>query len=498
MDCVLVFVAALTFYGATLAPTIIWGDSVWYAVKIVSMAPISFGTAGDHPLFLLLGRVFTAFPGEPARNLNVEAACFGALTVMLVYVCARQLGTSRLAAGIGAAALCVSHAFWTYSVMAEVYTANAFFVVATLCLVIEWKRRKQWRYILAALAVFALGLTNHLVLAALVPAIGVFVVATHPRLFLTRGFMVALTGGIFALVALAIAAPPSVSAAIDKLWVGPPGIRDYFNPNLQLGSMAREAGFYALYLGYQFPSMTLVLGVLGIRTIVRDNRGVSLLLLLAIAVNAGIFIHHTGWKSQGTTKFVFYISDYAVFAILGALGAEEVLRRLARRQERSSSRRVGFAMLALAAVAPPVFYAIIPKVAHRYQFDLVHATTIPYRDNQEFFLNPNKHGYDGARRFGEEAMRAAKPSAVIFADYTPAAVLSYLQTVEGVRPDVLLRFAKKFENRVRVEWVFIDGQRRPTYIASSTRDYYDFTGLTGGYDLAPAGPIIEVRPRGMP
>ena len=47
-----------------------------------------------------------------------------------------------------------------------------------------------------------------------------------------------------------------------------------------------------------------------------------------------------------------------------------------------------------------------------------------------FFLNPNKRGEDGAKRFGEEALRSAKPMGVIFADYTPYEVLLYLKEVD--------------------------------------------------------------------
>src|SRR5712691_396296 len=106
MDLAVVFASALAFYWATLAPTVIWGDSAWLTLQTI-IGSAKFGTAGDHPLFSWVGRLFLALPGEPARNLNFEAAVFGALTVMLVYRCARQLGTSRLAAAVGASALAV-------------------------------------------------------------------------------------------------------------------------------------------------------------------------------------------------------------------------------------------------------------------------------------------------------------------------------------------------------------------------------------------------------
>src|SRR5713226_4860807 len=89
-----VFGAALAFYAATLAPAVIWGDSAMLSVDALSRS-VSLGTAGDHPLFVLVASGFAALPGDVARNVNFAAAFFGALTVMLVYRCGRLLGASR-------------------------------------------------------------------------------------------------------------------------------------------------------------------------------------------------------------------------------------------------------------------------------------------------------------------------------------------------------------------------------------------------------------------
>src|SRR5262245_48534701 len=121
MTFVLVFAAALAFYALTLAPTVAWGDSAGLSLAAVQ-GYSEFINAASHPFFTVVGRLFVALPGDPGRNVNFEAAMFGALCVSLVYGCARLLGASKTAAATGAAALCVSHAFWLHSVIAEVYT----------------------------------------------------------------------------------------------------------------------------------------------------------------------------------------------------------------------------------------------------------------------------------------------------------------------------------------------------------------------------------------
>jgi hypothetical protein len=387
----------------------------------------------------------------------------------------------------------VSHAFWLHSVIAEVYTANAFFLAAVLSLLIAWHRNQQWYNLAAAATVFAIGLTNHLVLASVAPAAATFVVATNPRVIRARWFIWSLAGLAAAAAAIALAAPPHVVNAFRTLWTGPPSISEYFRLTIEPGPTAREAAYYFLYLIYQFPTVSLPLGFVGFWALLRKRRSIAALLVMTIAVNAAIFIHHTGW--QGGSKLVFYIADYVVFALLCAVGTEEWLRHLGSRPGPDRRRVWGTFILAAVALLPPGIYAIVPAVTKRLGVELVQASSVPYRDNQRYFLNPNKRGDDGARRFGSEALQTVGPGGVIYADFTPGTVLLYMQTVEGVRPDV--RVIRGSRNRLRVHWVFDDRHRRPTYLARLNDDY-DLSAIAGEYDLLATGPLIEVRPRDTP
>jgi hypothetical protein len=239
--------------------------------------------------------------------------------------------------------------------------------------------------------------------------------------------------------------------------------------------------------------VSLLLGVAGTWTLVRRDREAAALLLVALAANAAIFIHHTVWPATSGTKYVFYIADYALFGVLCAVGAEAVLRRCAEWLPRRRSFAPA-ALMAIVAVVPPAIYAAAPVVIRSAGLQLFSARSLPYRDNVQFFLNPNKRGYDGARRFAEEAFAVVRPNAVLFADHTPYAVLRYMQIVEGRRQDVLVPSIGGDISRVR--WMFSEGRRRPTYLAAAPRaDYYDLSGLDGPFDIVPVGPIFEVRPR---
>jgi len=487
-----IFLAALGFYAFTLAPTVIWGDSAWLAID-ARFGFVQLTTAADHPLFVLVGRMFAKLPGDLARNINLESAVFAALAVALVFRCAMRLGAAPLQATVGAAALAVSHVFWLHAVIAEVYTAHAFFLAATLNLLIEWYLTQRWRWLAAASVVLLIGLTNHLVLATVLPGAVVLVAATKRRHLFRWEVAAVLVVILAAAATVAIAPPAAVAARLRSVWFGPPGIGEYLGGDFNLQGIAREGVYYVLYLLYQFPSPALVLSLLGIWAL-RQRPPVAALLLCTVAVNALTFVRHTVWPSAGNPKYVFYITDYVVFAICAGVGASDVVPRIAG-LHRSRQRLVVLAALAVVALVPPVVYAVAPTVARRTGIDVVHAPTLPYRDNDRFFLNPNKRDERGARRFGEEAFAAMQPGAVIFADYTPFAVLRYLQLVERRREDVRIERPRAVGGKAEVTWILDGGRTRPTYVATLTPGNYDFSGLAGGYDLLPVGPIYQVCPR---
>jgi len=490
----LVFGAALLFYVATLAPTLVWGDSAWLTLYALR-GPITFGTAGDHPFYLIVGRLFLLLPGDPARNLALESAVFGAVGAALAYRCGRQLGARPPAAALGAAALTVSHSFWQHAVIPEVYTVNAAFLLGIITVLLDWRRDGgTWR--LAGMAViFLVGLTNHMVLAAVLPAVLAFAMATRPQVVLSRPVVISTAALLVLAAAALVVGPAPIREAAYRVWVGPPGISEYFRLSVDVPTMAREAGFYVLYLGYQFPSAALPLALAGAVALIRTDRSAAWLLLLAIGVNAVTFIHHTAWPSQASAKFVFYISDYAVWAVLCGIGVEALLRWLASHGHEGRTPVLVVAMIALTIASTPVLYAVMPGLVSRAGIDLVRARYLPYRDNARFFLNPNKRGETSARMFAHEALAVVPPDAVIFADYTPFSVLRYAQLVHRLRPDVTLRYRGAEGDRVRIEWVMNGETPRPIFVASLTREYYDYSAIEGQYELVSAGPIFEVRRR---
>jgi tetratricopeptide (TPR) repeat protein len=187
----------LTFgvYFYTLAPTVSLEDSGELAV------------AGDHlgvphppgyPLWSLISWIFTKifafvpYRGQPnpAWSIGLVSAVFGALaagvTAMLIcrsgsdmlHQSRNDLHTTEPGAAnaiccvggvVGSLLFAFTPAMWSQSVIVEVYSLNAFFLVFIFLLTYRWIYRPTNRFLYATGLVFGLGLTNYqvLLLAAL-------------------------------------------------------------------------------------------------------------------------------------------------------------------------------------------------------------------------------------------------------------------------------------------------------------------------------------------
>ena len=485
-DGAAVFALALGLYAATLAPGVVWGDSASLAVHVAT-GRLDVGTAGDHPLFLLAGRAVLPFPGDLAWKLNVLTAIWGALALTFVYAAAAKLGGSRLAGAGAAAALAVSHTFWHYSVATGVRTLNAFFLALLLWLVVDWRSKGAGAArLVPPAAVFLLGLTNHLVLFLALPGIVFFVGATRPELVRpTRAL--GLLAGLTALGVTTLLLYPDAREALSRLWYGPPPIYHYVLHWPGPVALAREIGFYFAYLVYQFPLLALVLGIAGLRRLLRTDPRAAVLLLLVMGVNGTVFVKTTEWASLGSTKVTFYLTDYVVFAIFAGLGLADAGRR--------AGREAGAALLVALVVVPIATYAAAHWTLDRLGLDVVRARDLPYRDEVRFFLIPSKRGDDSARRYGEEVFRVARPDAVVVADFTPLSVLRYLQVVEGRRPDLSVVPSHRHHRRIDVAaLVEREIAARPVYVAGRGRRYYDLTGVAPPNRLELRGPLLEVVP----
>ena len=497
------FVLFISFslYVYTLAPTIIGGDSSAFCLSVEHLN-LSVGRADDHPLYLILGKLFSFLPFELSYGLNLMSAVFGSLTVFLVFLVIKHITCSNPAAFFGSFSLMVSHAFWQHCVIAEVYTLHAFFLAFLIYITLVWLTYGFYKYLF--LLVFLLGLLNHLILLLTLPAF-LFYMLTHidhrgKRFFLrTAAVLMALI--FLCSVWLMVYHYGALMVYFDAILLGSPPIAHYLTPPRDWLSLIIELKFYFLYLFYQFPFFLVPLGVLGLFRFFKNDPSTAFFLLLMMLLNGLFFIKTTSWPSYGGTKYTFYIADYLIFSIFLGYGSLSLFKWISSflEQLKPSSRMmkmetmVNMLLVLLFIMTTIGFYSMMPHLVSYLDIDLVKARVLPYRDNNTFFLNPSKRGYFGDRKFGEKILDLAQKDSVIFADFTPYTILKYLIDVENKRADILLMPITKKPIGRCIDEIKQNNPTTHIYLADNNR-YYDLDGVGENFLLKKAGPIFEIVP----
>ena len=110
LHAALVAVALFAVYALSAPRTVMMEDDGFFI-----LASYFMGVAHPpgYPLHSMLGKLFTLLPfGSVAYRVHLLSAAFGALSCAALWLCARTLVESRLAAGLAALALGLSPAFW--------------------------------------------------------------------------------------------------------------------------------------------------------------------------------------------------------------------------------------------------------------------------------------------------------------------------------------------------------------------------------------------------
>ena len=161
----ILFLAALALYGATLPGTIQPGDG---PELTVAACRLGIPHPSGYPTWTLAGRLFSLLPfGSPALRINLFAALAGAGAVGLLAAWLVRVSGSFAGAAIAGAALATSFTLWSESTGAEVYSLSALFLALVLTFLPEGRDRRR---ILLSAYLWGLALSNHLSLGFLLPA----------------------------------------------------------------------------------------------------------------------------------------------------------------------------------------------------------------------------------------------------------------------------------------------------------------------------------------
>src|ERR671912_937277 len=188
---VAIFVGIL--YIGTLAPTVLpYGapDTLDSPMLQAEVHVLGVGHPTGYPTYMMLTHLFTFLPfGDPAYRVNLASAVYGVAAVLVVYLAGLRLGGRAVAAAAGAPAFGLSGAFWSQTVISEVYTLEALLVALVILVLLVWRDTRKDRYLLLSAFLVGLSLTHHLTSVLLVPGALAFVFVADRRVFSRQGLM---------------------------------------------------------------------------------------------------------------------------------------------------------------------------------------------------------------------------------------------------------------------------------------------------------------------
>jgi hypothetical protein len=410
-------------YLLTLAPTITWThDGADGGDLITAAHTLGVPHPPGYPTYCLLGWLFARLPlRDVAWRLNLMSAVGASLASLGLYAAVwewrwegQAAGKDGVLAGLGAAwGLAFVPLLWSQALVAEVYAVNAAFVALVLWLALRARRTSGWCVALGL--AWGLSLGTHLTGVALLPVVLWALAAGRRGRSFSSTFLLWLLGAVLGLSAYAYLPLRAGRGAVT--WGDPTTLAGWWwvmSGALYRGYVfalpleAVPARLLALvrYLATGFAPTGVVLGVVGVSSLARRQRG----WLLASGLSWLLYVAYAiGYDT--TDSYVYLIPSLVISALWLGEGLAEGVSWLRGRL----GPHWGLVAGACLACLGPLFALVLN------------------------YGGMDVHGDTAARDFGEEVLAAAPGRAVLLtAQDAHTFTLWYFQYVLGQRPDLVV------------------------------------------------------------
>ncbi len=433
---------AFALYLATAARTVTWGHGGSDGPELSAAAAV-LGVAHPpgYPLYLLLGHLFAQLPfGEVAFRVGLLSAVAAALGVAWAARLAGMLAAEShsphsplstrhsrpstqdsglraqhpalrlylVAALATGAVLATSPLYWSQATIPEVYALHAALVLATLTLLASWSPRRDPMAVLLAF-LFGLGLGNHLTLALLALPAALYVLARDPGILRRKAlllapaaFLVGLTPYLY--LPLRAAADPPLNWGDPSGWprflahVTAGSYQGYWGGRPLVEAAARIPVMAQIIIA-QLTWPGLVISLLGLAELARMRPALFRVLLGYLVLTLGFTLFYYAENGQ-----IYLLPAVILLALSLGLGAAHL-----------ASLRAGMPVAIAAAILIPLWQGWVYWPAMDLSSDRAAAT------------------------YARETLSQAAPCGVLLTDRDEQTfVLWYAQTVEGLRPDVIV------------------------------------------------------------
>ncbi|MBW2717323.1 MAG: DUF2723 domain-containing protein [Deltaproteobacteria bacterium] len=408
-----------------------------------------------HNLFTLLGAAWLRLmPAslDPHYSLNLLCAGLASVTVYLVFRIGIALTDDVWSSALGACVLMVSHSLWWHATMLEVYTLSTALLSATLLFVVRYDRGRRLADLAWAVFFFGLCCSNHpqmgLVGAGFLGLLAFSevraqVLRPKPLLILTgcflAGFSVYLAVFGFELAARVAGSADRTVADVVRRMLHETSGGDFKQHMFPRGLGMRQRlfwwGYWLALLVYNFPPPWLLAAPAGVGYAWRrvDLRVSFAFLGWVLAAQILWSTNYLVWD-----MWAFSLPVYLCVGVLVIVGIAGFARR---------GRAARFLLVALAPTVAltPWIYARAADLASQRPWVMSELSRIPQLEQAaafweplDYFLDPNKRGYDRVERTSSRILEALEPDACFWGNEATAfyPLRFYYQDVLGRRPDV--------------------------------------------------------------
>ncbi len=432
------FAIPLFVYALTVCPTVHWGDTGEFLVAAIKLGiPHSPGT----PLYPILGRCVSLLaPSSAPVAVNLMSGLFAALSAVFVYLSLFRIigirsedpGLAAVAGAlVGSLAWASTISLWSYSRIAEVYTLQMAFVSGLLltALTIRSRAVKSLNLVPFFFFFYGLSLSNNITVLLLIPAFSILLwrplaeSALRERLLSALFLLLGLTPYLYL---------PLRSAHNPPLdWGNPETIsqlawvltaREFTGKMMGL-TYALKGGFsgivrtYYSLLSKDLTPAGIVLAGIG----VVSSWFLSRRLLLSLSVLCVTVLAYSFAFGADLELEAYLLPSLLVLALFLGLGAWKIV----------SLVRIKPAVVAIAALLA------LPVASFSLRF-------------REMDLRNNIY----AERIGEALLEATEKDGLFFTDNTVDLFSAlYVQTIKGLRPDVVLVYLPHLDHDWYVEEV---------------------------------------------
>ena len=525
LTALLVFILTAGFYIYTLLPSVAWGDGIKLQSEAIagesfvlaemteeefSPDPFIFSRVGvaawDHPLYIVLGHLLVrTLPFVDALWLvNLLSAIFGAASAALAFLLSYRLTDSLFASGLAALLLAVSHTFWWHSSTPEVYTLFVFLLLLSFYFFDRFEETGRDSSLVASAFFWGLAASTHILAFLAIPALGLYYLLSGSyRRFYVPGVWELLKAAFGFLVGFSLYIVQfvrmSANFAFNEI-MGPVVGSTFLS---QLGTfspiiLGQSLLSYLVFLAVQFGPLGVLLGISGIRNVLKDGDR-SLRKIISFFIVFALF----GVFYRVTDQFTFFIPSYVFWALLIGIGAEHLFRWIPARAH------VFFqVVLGLFVIATPFFYTALPDLAERNGLNDasigIPEIGVGVRNGLAYYINPNKRGDDAAYEFGYETISNLPPDSIVIAEwYTDTDeyfILRYLTKVKPLRPDVtVVGWATQdpfsFDSLLALGIIKDSFPEHPVYLASLSERFYAASTLLETYCVVPEHNLYRLYER---